>query len=182
MGMFKKEEPIKGTITPTIGNVETAREKSVIGRTLYIKGEINSDEEVLIEGKVEGKIKINHRVVIGRNGIVNADIEAKEVIIKGAVTGNLKCSYKVEIVPDGSLTGNIVSHRVVLAEGSIFIGNIAMTDDNGKLIRSGKKEEEKKKPEVKPETKSEPTEKIKEKETTTSDTPAQKGQAEEKIS
>jgi cytoskeletal protein CcmA (bactofilin family) len=101
--------------------------KSIVGKTLFVKGKVFSDEEVLIEGKIEGQLHIKHRVVVGKSGIVNADIDAREVIIKGTVNGNVKGSYKVEIVPDGVLNGNIVSQRVVLAEGAIFKGNIDMT-------------------------------------------------------
>lgn len=124
MGVFKKDESVK-TVS-TIQKVESKPHRSVIGKTLFIKGELSSDEEVLIEGKIEGKIKIQHRVIIGKNGTVNADIEAREVVIKGTVNGNVNCSYKVEVIPEGILNGNIVSERVVLAEGAIFKGNIDM--------------------------------------------------------
>ena len=124
MGVFKKDESVKPV--STIKTVEANPNRSVIGKTLFIKGELSSDEEVLIEGKIEGKIKIQHRVIIGKNGTVNADIEAREVVIKGAVNGNVNCSYKVEVIPEGILNGNIVSERVVLAEGAIFKGNIDM--------------------------------------------------------
>lgn len=100
---------------------------SVIGKTIFIKGNIFSDEEVFIEGKIEGKLNIKHRVVVGKSGVVNADIEAHEVIVKGTVNGNVKGSHKVEIVPDGVLNGNILSKGVVLREGAIFKGSIDMT-------------------------------------------------------
>lgn len=128
--MFKRDEVVEEPTTSYVSSsVESDRSRSIIGKTLFINGEIASDEEVLIEGKIEGTIRSNHRVIVGINGIVNADIEAKEVIIKGAVTGNVSCSYKIEIVPDGKLTGNIISDKVVLAEGAIFKGNIDMQSD-----------------------------------------------------
>lgn len=126
MGMFKRDEVVEEPTTSYVSSVDSERSRSVIGKTLFINGEIASDEEVLIEGKIEGKIRSNHRVIVGTSGVVNADIDAKEVIIKGAVTGNVSCSYKIEIVPDGKLTGNITSNKVVLAEGAIFKGNIDM--------------------------------------------------------
>lgn len=139
MGMFKKDEAGAEPATSYVSSVDGGSSKSIIGNTLYIKGEITSDEEVLIEGKIEGKIKINHRIIIGKNGIVNADIEAKEVIIKGSVTGNVTCSYKIEIVPDGTLKGNILSNKVILAEGALFKGNIDMTSGEEEI--SGDSEE-----------------------------------------
>jgi cytoskeletal protein CcmA (bactofilin family) len=130
MGVFKKEEQMQQhstyspPSTPTLDSSSGGR--SVIGKTLFIKGTITSDEEIHIEGKVEGKLKVKHRVVIGKGGIVNADINGKEIVIHGRVTGNIKSSYKVEVVPGGILNGNIVSEKVVLAEGAIFKGSIDM--------------------------------------------------------
>lgn len=128
MGVFsKKSEPEKQKPSSFSPGRLMEKKDSVIGKTLNIKGDIYSDEEVLIEGQIEGKLNISHRVIVGKNGVVNADIEAREVVIKGVVNGNVKGHQKVEVVPQGTLNGNIVSQRVVLAEGAIFKGNIDMT-------------------------------------------------------
>ncbi|MCI0471388.1 MAG: polymer-forming cytoskeletal protein [Candidatus Aminicenantes bacterium] len=135
MGMFKKDE-VSAAAEPAVsysGSLDSERSRSIIGKNLFLKGEMSSDEEVLIEGKVKGKIKINHRLIIGANGNVTADIDAKEVIIKGMVTGNVKCSEKIEIVPAGILKGNIFSNKVILAEGAIFKGNIDMATGEEKI-------------------------------------------------
>jgi cytoskeletal protein CcmA (bactofilin family) len=101
-------------------------QSSVVGKTLLIKGEIYSDDEILVEGKIQGKINVKNRVIIGINGNVEADIDAKEVIIKGKVTGNVKGGQRVEIVPAGELHGNINAPRVVIADSGIFEGSIEM--------------------------------------------------------
>jgi cytoskeletal protein CcmA (bactofilin family) len=117
----KNPQPVTTVPTPANGS-----QSSVVGKTLLIKGEINSDDEILIEGKIQGKINVKNRVIVGVNGNVEADIEAKEVIIKGKVTGNVKGGQRVEIVPAGVLHGNINSPRVVIAESGIFEGSIEM--------------------------------------------------------
>ncbi len=140
MGVFnKKQETVRPTTITNVAST-TERSHSVIGKTLTITGEVFSDEEVIIEGKIEGKLNIKHRVVIGKSGVVNADIEAREIIIKGTVNGNVKGNYKVEIIPEGILNGNIISQRVVLAEGAIFKGNIDMTlsDEKGAGVKKVK--------------------------------------------
>jgi len=129
---FRKNENVKSKPTTFIANAEPPRKISVIGRTLFIKGELFSDEEVLIEGKIEGKINSKHRVIVGKNGVVNADIEAREVVIEGTVNGNVMGRLKVEIIPDGVLNGNIISQRVKLADGAHFKGNIDMTPEDDK--------------------------------------------------
>lgn len=129
MGVFnKKTEPEKVKPIPSVTKIPLEKKRdSVIGKTLSITGDVKSDEQVTIEGKIAGKINISNRVIVGRSGVVNADIEANEVVIEGLVNGNVKGFRKVEVVPQGTLNGNIISQRVVLAEGAIFKGNIDMT-------------------------------------------------------
>jgi cytoskeletal protein CcmA (bactofilin family) len=124
---YVRHEPVTSIPGPTAVTTAPAMRNSVIGKTIFIKGNVFSDEEVFIEGKIEGKLNIKNRVVVGKNGVVNADIEAHEVIVKGTVNGNVKGNHKVEIVPDGVLNGNILSKGVVLREGAIFKGSIDMT-------------------------------------------------------
>jgi len=132
MAVFKKErEELKGSAAYRETPTEVTQSQSIIGKTLFIKGDIIADEELMVEGKIEGKLIAKHRVIVAKEGLVNADIDGKEVVIKGRVNGNIKCSYKVEIVPGGTLNGNIKSEKVVLAEGAVFKGNINMTIDSG---------------------------------------------------
>jgi cytoskeletal protein CcmA (bactofilin family) len=128
----QKKDPVPQVASgaaPFVGN-----QSSLIGKTLLIKGEVFSDDEILIEGKIQGKINVKNRVIIGTNGNVEADIEAREVVIKGKVTGNVKGGQRVEIVPAGVLKGNINSPRVVIADSGVFEGNIEMhgRDDKNK--------------------------------------------------
>jgi cytoskeletal protein CcmA (bactofilin family) len=121
-------EPPHQPTSNSAGDIKTtALKNSVVGQSLFIKGNIFSDEEVFIYGEIEGKLNSQHRVVIEKSGIVNAEIEAREIIIKGTVNGNVTGSFKVEIVPEGVLNGNILSQRVKLADGAIFKGSIDMT-------------------------------------------------------
>ena len=111
--------------------------RSVIGKGMKLKGNISSEEEILIEGVVEGTIKMNHNVIVGKSGKVKADITAKEIVIEGEVNGNVTGKVKVEIVPGGVLNGDIISEKVVLADGAKFKGSIDMTI---KKEETGKKE------------------------------------------
>ena len=112
MAFGKKRETEGAQPQPVFNTGVSSRENpSVVGRTLFVTGEINVDEEILIEGKIKGKLKSNNRVIIGKNGLVNADIDAREVVLKGTVNGNVKGQLKVEVVPDGVLNGNIVNTR-----------------------------------------------------------------------
>ncbi len=126
MAVFKRFETSKQE-SYTGSEITSHSKQSVIGKTLVIKGRIRGSEEMLVEGKIDGHINTNHRVIVGKSGVVKADIDANEIIIKGKVDGNVKAASKVEILPEGILNGNINSQRVVLAEGALFKGNIDMS-------------------------------------------------------
>lgn len=137
MAVFnQKKPPLPETPAPAAA---TGSQSSVVGKTLLIKGEIFSDDEILIEGRIQGNITVKSRVIIGREGVVEADIEAREVVIKGKVTGNIKGSQRVEIVPAGSLRGNIQSPRVVIADNGLFEGNVEMHPRDDKNMAHDKK-------------------------------------------
>jgi len=127
MAVFKRTEPVRPEI-PQRRDVPVSPQKmTMIGKTVVIKGKLRAAEEVVVEGKVEGSINVNHRVIIGKSGIVKADIQASEIVIHGRVDGNVSADKKVEIVPEGILNGNIIAQKVVLAEGAVFKGNIDMS-------------------------------------------------------
>ena len=125
------ETPIKernsadsSTSAPPHSNV---RNVAMIGPSIIIKGEVTGDEDILIEGRVEGVINLNsNQVSIGKSGDVSSDIRARVINIDGAVTGDLWAAEKVVISKSGNVSGNIVAPRVMLEDGAIFKGSIDM--------------------------------------------------------
>ena len=99
----------------------------MIGKDITIKGEIRGDEDIHIEGKIEGKIFSTKEIVVGENGVVNADVEADVVIVKGVVTGNVYAKTLFQLIPNGKMNGDIQSPKVNIAEGARFQGKIDMS-------------------------------------------------------
>ena len=110
-----------------------------IGQSVYIKGELSGNEDLTIEGKVDGKITLkDHHLTIGANGRIMAEINAKTVLVVGEVVGNIVADDKVEVAPTGSMKGDITSPRVVLADGARFKGSIDMEPkDSGRSHAPG---------------------------------------------
>ena len=99
----------------------------MIGPSIKIKGEVTGDEDLHIQGKVEGTIDLNsHEVSVGQSGQVYADIKANVIKIDGEVTGDISGNEKVVISKSGNVRGNIVAPRVTLEDGAIFKGSIDM--------------------------------------------------------
>lgn len=96
-----------------------------IGKSVYIKGELTGDEDLTIEGRVEGKIELrDHNLVIGPNGKISAAVNAKNVTVIGSVVGNICASEMVEIKSSGSVVGDIQSARLAIADGAHFKGSV----------------------------------------------------------
>lgn len=100
---------------------------AVMGKSITVKGELGGNEDLVIEGNVEGKIEFRqHVLTVGPNGKIKAQIFAKTVIVLGDVVGNITASEKVDIRDNGSVDGDVVSPRVAIAEGAHFRGSIDM--------------------------------------------------------
>ncbi len=100
----------------------------MIGPTINIKGDLVGEEDLLIEGRVDGKVELRHHsVTVGKNGHIKADIFAKTITVEGTVEGNLYGEEQLIVRQSGTVRGNIVSPRVALEDGSNFKGSIDMS-------------------------------------------------------
>jgi cytoskeletal protein CcmA (bactofilin family) len=99
----------------------------LIGKAIRIKGELHGEEDLIIEGKVEGTISLkkNH-LILERSAVITAHVEVQNVTIKGQMNGNTSASDKVEITADAKIVGDIKAPRVVMAEGAKFKGSVEM--------------------------------------------------------
>ncbi len=105
---------------------KTEARNAVIGPNVRIQGELSGDEDITIEGKVEGKITVTKAVKIGAGAQVNAEISAQSVVVAGRVVGNVTAVERVEILPTGVLEGNIRAPKIAIAEGATFKGSVDM--------------------------------------------------------
>jgi len=96
-----------------------------VKESIFIKGELTVEEDLTVEGLVEGKIELkDHNLWISPHGTVKAEIHAKSVIIAGDVIGSIFASEMVEIRLSGAVQGNIQCPRVSLVDGAKFTGRI----------------------------------------------------------
>ena len=103
------------------------RKASVLGPTLKFNGELTAEEDLLIQGSVEGSIRHSSSLTIGESGRVKANVSAEYVAVEGNVEGDIHGSQSVTIRETANINGNISSPTVSLLEGATFNGNIDMT-------------------------------------------------------
>lgn len=106
---------------------------SVIGETLHFKGELSADEDLVVEGTVEGTVNQGKCCLTVRpKGKLLANVNATKIFVEGKVKGDLSATVSVTIRESGEVTGNIVAPRVAIQDGATFNGSIDMRTPDGK--------------------------------------------------
>ena len=105
-----------------------------LGASLHVKGEITGNEDLAIDGSVEGLVHLEDRkLTIGASAKLTADVIAREVVVYGNVKGNLRARDRIEIKKDGSVIGDLTTARIMIEDGAYFKGSI-------EIDKSGEKE------------------------------------------
>ena len=103
----------------------------VVGAKTVLKGDITGEEDILVEGTVEGTIRIGRDLRVGPGGCVKAAVSAQSIVVAGEIIGDCQASQRVHIEATGRLTGNIRAPRVIIVEGATFKGNSDMSPGGG---------------------------------------------------
>ena len=98
-----------------------------IGSSVFVKGELTASEDLMVDGRVEGRIDLpDHALTIGPNANIQADIVAKVVTVFGSVVGGIAARDKVDIRRGGSLSGDLSCACIAIHDGAHFCGKVAM--------------------------------------------------------
>lgn len=98
----------------------------VIGKGLFIKGELHGEEDLIIEGSVEGTITMQKSLTIEIGGRIKADIATENIVIRGEMEGELKAREKIMIHDGGRLVGDMRAPRIEVEDGAYYKGNVEM--------------------------------------------------------
>jgi cytoskeletal protein CcmA (bactofilin family) len=138
--MWKKEDAEKRAGVPSEPRPEPREkeqrtpsadrgERATIGRSITLRGEVTGDEDLLIQGRVEGTVDLKqHAVTVGPDGEVKADISGRVVTVEGSVEGNLRADEQVVLRSTARLQGDISAPRVTLEDGAYFRGGVDMIE------------------------------------------------------
>jgi cytoskeletal protein CcmA (bactofilin family) len=109
-----------------------------LGPSLHVKGEITGNEDLTIEGSVEGLVQLDERkLTVGATAKVTADVIAREVVVYGNVKGNLRAKDRIEIKKDGSVNGDLTTARIMIEDGAYFKGSIEIDKSSEKESSGG---------------------------------------------
>src|SRR6266550_298796 len=113
----------KDVMRPTGAAADRATAR--LGSSLHVKGEISGDEDLHIDGTVEGAVQLGEgKLTVGATANVTADIIAREVVVCGNVKGIVRAKGKIEIKKDGSVIGDLTTAQIIIEDGAYFKGSI----------------------------------------------------------
>jgi cytoskeletal protein CcmA (bactofilin family) len=99
---------------------------TVISPGITIEGEVSSEEEIVIQGTLRGKVSARDTVVVEHGALVEADVSAACVVVSGQLTGNVSATDRIELQTGGRLIGDVKAARLTIADGASFKGNVDM--------------------------------------------------------
>jgi cytoskeletal protein CcmA (bactofilin family) len=121
-----KEGIPMSTLPGRTSDTEAPRGTAFIGKSVIVKGNIFSREDLYVDGELEGSVELQeHRLTIGTHGkIQSTGVKAREIVVLGTVHGNVEASDKIEIRKEAKLVGDIKTARIVIEDGAYFKGSI----------------------------------------------------------
>jgi cytoskeletal protein CcmA (bactofilin family) len=141
--MFKKDGSESSASQPQTTQTPGGRtsaprkggEPAMIGPSITIKGDVSGDEDLVIQGRIEGKVNLSqHNVTIGPDGRVKADVHGRTVVVEGEVEGDMLAKEQIILRQTAKVHGSIAAPRVSLEDGAVFRGGIEM-DASGKTLK-----------------------------------------------
>jgi cytoskeletal protein CcmA (bactofilin family) len=100
---------------------------TVIGPQTRFSGEIFGDEDVVVQGRLEGKIDVGRKVFVAAAGEHKGDIHARAIVVGGRVQGEIRADERAELLATASVQGNVYAPKVIIAEGAQIQGSVAMS-------------------------------------------------------
>ena len=107
------------------------KQQTIIGPETRVVGEIRGEEDILVQGRVEGRMALTSELTIEEGAIVQADVEARVVLISGAVVGNVTATESVRLTSKARVVGDLTSPRVVIEAGAAYRGHLEMGNVEG---------------------------------------------------
>jgi cytoskeletal protein CcmA (bactofilin family) len=117
--------------------MKPAEGSTVIGRSVTIRGEVTGQEELYLDGTLEGTVSLpENRLTIGPNARITADLAAGDVVIYGFVEGNIRAAGRIELRDSAVVKGDIVAERLSIEENASIKGRVELSDVSA---RAGKR-------------------------------------------
>ena len=97
-----------------------------IGQGIFIKGDLNGSEDLVVEGRIEGSITLKNHLLVGQTGLLEANVQSEAVTVYGEILGDVSATQKIELNETARVVGDLDAPSIFLADGAKFRGRINM--------------------------------------------------------
>jgi cytoskeletal protein CcmA (bactofilin family) len=104
----------------------TSDDRTVIGAGIQVNGRVSGEEDLHVEGRLEGSVALTETFYVAAAGTVVAEVKARDVVVSGVLVGNVFAEDSVTLNPGAKLIGDITAPRIIIADGAAFSGNVGM--------------------------------------------------------
>lgn len=136
MGLFSSKTSDEKAAKPAKA-APAAGGLSIIASGMTVRGDIDSNGIVKVEGAVDGHVLARQQVLVARGGIVHGDIESRDVIVGGKVNGSILATERVEVQSGAAVLGDVTTRRIAVAEGATLNGQIRMGEQVAAALQEG---------------------------------------------
>ncbi len=120
---------------PRTMSEEAVSEETIVGPAIAIRGRIDGEEDLRVEGRIEGSISLTETLYVEPSGVVIAEVEARDVVVSGIIIGDVTAVNCVTLNKGAKLVGNIRSPRLIISDGAAFRGEVAMEGEDAPIAR-----------------------------------------------
>lgn len=132
--LFKDQQKKEVTTTDprldrsSVPQPERERTTSFIGQSVRLEGMIEGEDDVTIEGRFKGDVRLKKSLFVGIEGFVEADVQASSVTIAGHITGTVAAETRVKILDSGVMDGSLSAPKIIIAEGGQLRGQVNQSE------------------------------------------------------
>ena len=98
----------------------------VLGPQITVRGGLSGEEDLVVEGRLEGTVSLAGHLVVAVGGVVEADVDVESLEVHGRVQGDIVASRSVTIDKGAEVSGNVRAPRVIIHDGARFSGSVDM--------------------------------------------------------
>jgi cytoskeletal protein CcmA (bactofilin family) len=123
--MFRSEKPSSSAMNKSAEPINPGKINSIMEGT-SIEGEIRSDSNIRIDGRVKGTINAKGRVIVGQTGVIEGEVNCLASDIEGTLIGKINCQDLLSLKATAKLQGDINTKKLAIEPGAVFTGNCSM--------------------------------------------------------
>lgn len=105
-----------------------AEKETIIGSETRISGEVHGDEDLIVRGRIDGKVQLTQTLTVDKGGVVQADVDVRNLVISGTLVGAIVASESVKLLSTARVVGDLAAPRVTMELGAAYRGKVDMGD------------------------------------------------------